>query len=428
MSRQKRDIAAGTVLISPCARKSPFTGSLRQQENNSKEPGRHDSGVRIDLREVPMTVEGKLSLLRQYWQSEIIADSLYRFLAARCSDAENREIIAKIGRMEQGHATVWNRIAEKSHGVSFGVSLSLRFKILLGKMLSLILPFTIFIHYMEHQERNAILEYSKLLDAYKHDEDTRKIITNVIRQEIGHEWQMMEQVADKESYIAKTREALDAMTVGIIETLGVVIGLLAAQASTLTIGLTSLIAAIGGLIAIMSTSYVSSKATSDLHEGKTREIHIKKEINPAVLKRELEKALVGKGIGSETVKDIMGVIGDDTSLLSSLVKSIKLAEEAGEPKEAIKTAGLFFIIGALPILIPFLVGVMWGHDPVIPAMIAFVLAVLTISTAGFFVAVLSGKKILMKIAHNIFVILGTCAVTYGVGLAARILLGIDVVH
>jgi VIT1/CCC1 family predicted Fe2+/Mn2+ transporter len=47
---------------------------------------------------------------------------------------------------------------------------------------------------------------------------------------------------------------------------------------------------------------------------------------------------------------------------------------------------------------------------------------------GFFVAVLSGKKILMKMIHNIFVIMGTCAVTYGVGLAARILLGIDVVH
>jgi VIT1/CCC1 family predicted Fe2+/Mn2+ transporter len=66
--------------------------------------------------------------------------------------------------------------------------------------------------------------------------------------------------------------------------------------------------------------------------------------------------------------------------------------------------------------------------PLIPAVIAVTLAILTISAAGFFVAVLSGRKILMKIAHNIFVIMGTCAVTYGVGLAARILLGIDVVH
>ena len=252
MSRHKRDIAAGTAVISLRVRKNPFTLSLRQQENSSRNPVCHDNGIGTNVGEVPLTVEGNLSLLRKYWQSEIVADRLYSFLAARCDDAERKEIIAKIGRMEQGHATVWSRIADKSHGATFEVTFSLRLKILSGKLLSLILPFTIFIHYMEHQERNAILEYSKLLDAYKHDEDTRKIITNIIRQEITHEWQMMEQVADKESYIAKTREALDAMTVGIIETLGVVIGLLAAQASTLTIGLTGLIAAIGGLIAIMS--------------------------------------------------------------------------------------------------------------------------------------------------------------------------------
>jgi VIT1/CCC1 family predicted Fe2+/Mn2+ transporter len=375
-----------------------------------------------------MTVEGNLPLLRKYWQSEIVADRLYGLLAARCGDAGRKEIIARIGRMEQGHAAVWNRLATKSHGISFDLTLSLRLKILSGKLLSLTLPFTIFIHYMEHEERNAILEYSKLLDAYEHDEDAREIIINIIRQEIAHEWQMMEQIADKESYIAKTREAMDAMTVGIIETLGLVIGLLAAHASTLTIGLTGLIAALGGLIAIMSTSYVTSRATSDLHEGRTREIHVKRDINPAVLKRELEKALLGNGIRSETVKDIMGIIGDDTTILSNLVKSLSMAGETGEPKEAIKTSGLFFLIGTAPILLPFSVGVMWDAAPLIPAMIAFTLAIFTISTAGFFVAVLSGKKILVKIAHNILVIVGTCAVTYGVGLAARTLLGVDVVH
>ncbi len=375
-----------------------------------------------------MKEQGNLSLLHEFWQSEIVADRLYSFLAVRCSDAERKEIIAKIGRMEQEHATVWNSIAEKSHGASFDVTLSLRLKILLGKLLSLILPFTIFIHYMEHRERNSILEYSKLLEAYSHDEKTKTIIANIIRQEIGHEWHMMEQIADKESYIAKTKEALDAMTVGIIGTLGLVIGLLAAHASTLTIGLTGLIATIGGLIAVMSISYVTSKANYDLHEGRNREIQVKKEINPAVLKRELEKALVGKGIPNETVKDIMGIIGDDTSILSNLVKSINIAGEAGEPKEAIKTTGLFFVIGAVPTLMPFFIGVIWDLEPLLPALMAFTLAVLTISTAGFFVAVLSGKKIFMQIAHNIAVIMGTCAITYAVGLAARILFGIDVVH
>ena len=49
------------------------------------------------------------------------------------------------------------------------------------------LPFTLFIHYMEHQERNAILDYFKVLEAYKDDEQIWSIIINMIRQEIGHE-------------------------------------------------------------------------------------------------------------------------------------------------------------------------------------------------------------------------------------------------
>jgi VIT1/CCC1 family predicted Fe2+/Mn2+ transporter len=281
---------------------------------------------------------------------------------------------------------------------------------------------------MEHQERNSILEYSTLLDAYKHDERTRTIISNIIRQEIAHEWQMMEQIADKEAYIAKTREALDAMTVGIIETMGLVIGLLAAHASTMTIGLTGFISTVGGAIALMSIAYVSSKANYDLHEGKTREIHVKKEINPAVLKRELETALAGKGIGSETVKDMMAIIGDDASVLSSLVKSIKSMGEVGEPKEAVKTTGLFFCIGAVPVVMPFFIGPLWNVQPLIPAIMALALALLTISAAGFFVAVLSARGIFRKIVQNAAVIMGTCAVTYGIGLAARILFGIDVVH
>jgi len=187
-------------------------------------------------------------------------------------------------------------------------------------------------------------------------------------------------------------------------------------------------ATIGATIAHMSISYVSSKAAYDLHEGRIREIHVKKEINPAVLKRELELVLSERGVGSETVKAMMEIIGDDMTLLSNLLKSIKLPGEVSVPKEAIKTTGLFLITGALPILLPFFIGQAWDSHPWIPAVVAFFLAILIISGAGFFIAVLSAKKILVKIAHSISVIMGTCVVTYMVGLAARIFFGIEAAH
>jgi VIT1/CCC1 family predicted Fe2+/Mn2+ transporter len=375
-----------------------------------------------------MKAEDSLELLRTFWKSEIIAGRLYGFLAERYKDDARKESIIKLGEIELGHANVWHNIAMKVYNVSFEVSIFFRLDILLMKVLSLILPFTIFIHYMEHQERHAILEYPKLLEIFKDDENIIKTITNVIRQEIGHEWQMMEQIADKESYILKAKEAIHGMSAGVIETLGLVIGLLAVHATTLIIGLTGLIATIGGMIAIMSISYISAKGHYDLYEGKISELSIKREVHPTVLRREIENVLAEQGIGGETAKNMMDAIGDDVVVLSNLLKTIKSSGEGVVPKEAVVTTSAFFIMGTLPILIPFFVGLVWDSDPMIPAIIAFVLAIIIISIAGLFIGVLSGKKISAKIIHNILVIMGTCTATYVVGLVARTFFGIEAGH
>lgn len=373
----------------------------------------------------PTNTKETPNLLRSFWSSEIISERLYRFLAANYDDPDQQRDILAIGTMELGHAHVWNKIAKDVHGVSFQVSLVIKFKIVLLKLLSLVLPLTIFIHYLEHGEKKAILDYAGLLEIYKDDEKARTIITNVILQEIGHQWQMMEQIADKRLYIVKVKEAIPGMTAGIIQTLGLVIGLLAAHARTLMIGLTGLIAMIGGVIAEMSVSYISSKGHHDLSEGRDKELTIKKEINPTLLRRELENDLAERGISSETIRIILTNIGDDAGVLSSLVKTIRSTAEALHPKESLKTTGIFFIIGALPVLAPFLIGTVWDSNPVIPAITAFVLAVVSISIAGLFMAVLSGKRISTNIMHNLFIIMGTTALTYLVGLAARFSLGIE---
>jgi VIT1/CCC1 family predicted Fe2+/Mn2+ transporter len=369
-----------------------------------------------------------MGMLRTFWKSEIIADHLYRFIAKRYHDTDQKNAIVKIGKMEGGHATVWSNIAHQTYNVSFQVSIFLKFKIFLMKLLSLIIPFTIFIHYMEHKERNAILEYSELLQVFKDNEKIKKQITNIIREEIGHEWLMMEQIADKSSYIAKAKEAIHGMTAGIIETLALVIGLLAVHATSLIIGLTGLISTIGGMVAIMTISYISAKGHHDLYEGKVKELSIKKDIHPKTLKQELENALLEKGIGYKTVSDMMNVIGDDTQILSNLIKSIKITEEVIVPIEAVKTTITFFIIGAIPIVLPFFVGIMWNSKPLVPAMIAFALAITIVSIAGLFIAVLSGKKISVKVVHNILIIVVSCASTYLIGLAARVLFGIESGH
>jgi VIT1/CCC1 family predicted Fe2+/Mn2+ transporter len=374
-------------------------------------------GLATDTKETPI-------LLKMFWSSEIIAERLYEFLATRYHD-DRKKIILDIGKMEHGHANVWNKLAMEAHAASFRVSLFIKLKIVLAKLLSVLLPLTIFIHYLEHNEKKAILDYARLLEIYRDGEKARTIIINVIRQEIGHEWHMMEQIADRKLYIAKAREAIPAMTAGIIETLGLVIGLSAAHARTLVIGLTGLIAMFGGLIAETSVSYIASKNHRDLDEGRNKELTVKTEVSPAVLQRELENDLTDIGIKGETIRLIMDIIGSDAIVLASLVKTIRTSADRLHPEETLKTTATFFVFGALPMLVPFFVGNVWGSTPLIPVIVALVLAVASISIAGLFMAVLSGRNISTSIMHNLFIIMGTCVLTYAIGLAARFVLGIQ---
>ena len=375
-----------------------------------------------------MEVKETPGMLRTFWKSEIVAEQLYHFMAGRHPDANKKDTIIKIEKMERSHAAIWSDIALRTHDVSFQISVLLKLEILLIKLIYFVIPFTIFVHYMEHKERNAILEYAELLELYADDEKTRKQITNIIRQEIGHEWYMMEQVANKSTYVSKAKEAIHGMTAGIIETLALVIGLLAVHASSRIIGLTGLISTIAGAVAIMTISYLSAKGHHDLYEGRIRELSIKKDIHPMTLRQELEGVFMEKGIGADTVKVLMNVIGDDVHALSNLIQSLKITEEAIVPREAVQTTITFFMIGTLPILIPFFVGIIWNAQPFVPAVIAFILAIVIVSIAGLFIAVLSGKKISTKVIHNILIIVGACSTTYLIGLMARIFLGIEAGH
>ena len=140
----------------------------------------------------------------------------------------------------------------------------------------------------------------------------------------------------------------------------------------------------GGMIAEMSVSYVASKGHRDLDEGRNKELNMKTEVNPAVLRRELENDLMDKGISDETVRLIMDILGSDAVVLSSLVRTMRTSSDVPHPGESLKTTGIFFIIGALPVLAPFFVGTMWDSNPLIPAIVAFAIAVVSISIAGLY--------------------------------------------
>ena len=168
--------------------------------------------------------------------------------------------------------TCGTRLQQTSMVFHFQVSLLIKSKIALLKLLSLVLPLTIFIHYLEHREKKAILDYAGLLEIYRDDEKTRTIITNVIMQEIrpsmAHDGTDCGQaIVYREGQGSNTGD--DGRH---HRNTGTGHWFARGPCKHLSDRTDGLIAMIGGVIAEMSVSYISSKGHHDLNEGGNKEL------------------------------------------------------------------------------------------------------------------------------------------------------------
>lgn len=376
-----------------------------------------------------MASEKSFQYLKKFWKLEMVASALYDFLARR-TGKKRKKGIEKIAKMEKGHAKVWNNISKKGYNHEFKLNIFLKIRIFLMKIISFIFPKTIFIHYMELGERNAIIEYAKIREVFRDDKKTLEMIENIIRDEVRHEWEMMELVADKSRYIKRAKEAIHGLIAGILESIAVIVGFIAAELDLLFIGLATLIATFTGLITIVTISYLSAKSEYDIHSGEVATIEAKHGIEPEALQNDLEHLLVDQGIEFEVAQEIIEVIGNDPNVLRNLVRTMKLLEKGQlTPVEAVMTTGIFFLLGTIPTVIPFFIYATIGHEHFLyPAITAAILAVTIIAIASVYTSVLSNKKTIKEILKFLGIMIVASAITYLIGFLASLALGTGVVH
>ncbi len=366
-----------------------------------------------------------LSILKDFWEDEMVATQLYKFLAKKASK-EKVDLFLKISEMEKAHAEIWNKIAEIKFSVKFKPSISLKIKAFFMKLLAIIMPLTFMVYYLELDERSAVLNYSKLLEVFEDDEEQYTLVKRVIKDEIDHESQLVEMLLGETSFISKAKDAIYGMTDSLVEILALVIGLAGFTTNPLIIGLAGLISSIGGTFSMTSGAYLSTKSQNDIYEGKVREIEVKEIVSVESLKESLERGLREKGVSSETAKHIVEIIGDDTNVLKNLVKSLNIEESYVNPKEAAITTGVYYILGALPAIIPFFIPLLMPLTSVHAAIIAVIAAAIVSFFSGIFTAVLSGISIKKKAFENVVIIIGAAFATYLIGSLARMFLGIEI--
>jgi len=365
------------------------------------------------------------SLVKKSFEDEVIAKEVYKFLSKKVGEHFKDDFI-KLSEMEQRHADIWRQFAEEKFNKKLKVGLGLKLKIFLYKLASVILPLIFIINYLELGEKLAADEYVKLMRALDGDEKAVNMVKGIIVDELMHEHVLLNMIINAKTDISRVKDAIYGMTDSLVEILALVIGLASVINDPLTIGLAGLIAAVGGTFSMTAGAYLSTKSQKDLYEGSLRDLEIKEMIDPSFLERDLKNALIEKGLGERDAGELVNIIKQNPTALRELTKHLAIEEEPDDPSSAAKTTGIYYVLGALPAILPFFIGSMFPISTINIAVIAVVLSAIVSFLAGAFTSILSGLSVRKEAVQNMIIVIGASLATYTIGTIAKILLGISV--
>ena len=177
------------------------------------------------------------------WESYVI----YSYLAATEKDPKKAEQLKRIAEQERRHFEFWKRLVDCEPP-----KVSLRKVRLLKKLFGV----HFLLKLMEKSEEKAILCYKRLLQEVK-DEELRREIEEILRDEMEHEKELIEGVEDiRVKYMGYIALGLaDA----VVEITGVHTGFLGATANTILAGLAGIIVGFSASLSMSGAAYLQAK-------------------------------------------------------------------------------------------------------------------------------------------------------------------------
>lgn len=185
-----------------------------------------------------------LTQIRTFQQTEITEAEVYRRIAARTKDEDNRKTLLRIADEEARHADVWSRytgeIMEPRTGTVRRYGLMAR-----------LFGFTFAVKLMEKGEETAQISYERLAEEIPE--------ALVIREEEEKHEQALLEMLDEErlSYVGSM---VLGMNDALVEMTGTLAGLTLAMQNTRLIALSGLITGIAATLSMASSEFLSSKS------------------------------------------------------------------------------------------------------------------------------------------------------------------------
>jgi predicted membrane protein (TIGR00267 family) len=253
-------------------------------------------------------------LIRKNYKEELFGATVYEELAKTEKNVKVKEVLEELANGERSHASFWKEVAE-SRGVELEeLGFSDRLKIKILKLFRRVFGLPLTLKLVERGEISDAEKYYQLSRAAEFNDTERQKLSSIMMQELVHEDLLVQTQINAD----KIRDAIYAVSDGLIEVLAGVSGLSSILASPFLVALGGIIIGVSGTISMSIGAYLSSSSENDIRKSK--------------LKKEKLRTLLGQAYSSEGNNEI------------------------NKNSESVKITAISYILGALVPILPFLLG------------------------------------------------------------------------
>ena len=189
----------------------------------------------------------QLDLLTSFQKDELTSALLYKKIAKRVKDKNNKNILLRISTEEQAHAHIWQQYTKKELKPNF-------FKVLFFQLVSLFLGYTFVIKILETHEYKGIQALQEIKENFPE-------VEYIISQEETHETELINMLNEERlNYIG-------AMVLGLndalVELTGCIAGLTFVLMNTKLIALAGIITGVAATLSMAASNYLAEKANGN---------------------------------------------------------------------------------------------------------------------------------------------------------------------
>ena len=185
-----------------------------------------------------------IAVITKFQKDEITATKLYKYLAEKEKNADNKKVLKEMASVEQAHYDSWLAISDTEVKANYP-------KLLFFMLISSLLGITFAIKYLERGEVKGI-------KGYRHAASELPEAETMVKDEERHE-KMLIALIDEERlrYVASIVLGLND---ALVELTGAIAGFTFAFNDTRTIALTAIITGVAATLSMAASNYLAQKA------------------------------------------------------------------------------------------------------------------------------------------------------------------------